>query len=149
MARPERFELPTARFVAEYSIQLSYGREGGALSLHSQYIVNQNPAHAGFNFWRRERDYRLHPCSLPFGFAALIQICSRQICQTLGTLRVRASSPCTPSNTKPRKSGVCIWRRERQPNIKMYVFVNKGEYSDYRKRNTGHLPQPYHKTTPA
>ncbi len=26
MARPERFDLPTARFVAEYSIQLSYGR---------------------------------------------------------------------------------------------------------------------------
>ena len=26
MARPERFELPTARFVAEYSLQLSYGR---------------------------------------------------------------------------------------------------------------------------
>ena len=26
MARPERFELPTARFVAGYSIQLSYGR---------------------------------------------------------------------------------------------------------------------------
>ena len=28
LARPERFELPTARFVAEYSIQLSYGRIG-------------------------------------------------------------------------------------------------------------------------
>jgi hypothetical protein len=27
MARPERFELPTAWFVARYSIQLSYGRE--------------------------------------------------------------------------------------------------------------------------
>ena len=26
MVRPERFELPTARFVAGYSIQLSYGR---------------------------------------------------------------------------------------------------------------------------
>jgi hypothetical protein len=26
MARPERFELPTTRFEAEYSIQLSYGR---------------------------------------------------------------------------------------------------------------------------
>ncbi len=26
MARPKRFELLTARFVAEYSIQLSYGR---------------------------------------------------------------------------------------------------------------------------
>ncbi len=39
MARLERFELPTARFVAEYSIQLSYrrlmvnlyGREGGII----------------------------------------------------------------------------------------------------------------------
>ncbi len=28
MARLERFELPTARFVAEYSIQLSYRRFG-------------------------------------------------------------------------------------------------------------------------
>ena len=26
MVRPERFELPTTRFEAEYSIQLSYGR---------------------------------------------------------------------------------------------------------------------------
>ena len=26
MARPERFELPTNRFEADYSIQLSYGR---------------------------------------------------------------------------------------------------------------------------
>ena len=37
MARPERFELPTAWFVARYSIQLSYGRV---------IIVS----------WRRERD---------------------------------------------------------------------------------------------
>jgi hypothetical protein len=29
MARPERFELPTTRFEAEYSIQLSYGRTVG------------------------------------------------------------------------------------------------------------------------
>ena len=29
MARPERFELPTTRFEAEYSIQLSYGRVFG------------------------------------------------------------------------------------------------------------------------
>ena len=28
MARPERFELPTTKFVAWYSIQLSYGRFG-------------------------------------------------------------------------------------------------------------------------
>ena len=26
MVRPERFELPTNRFEADYSIQLSYGR---------------------------------------------------------------------------------------------------------------------------
>ena len=31
MARPERFELPTAWFVARYSIQLSYGRMGREL----------------------------------------------------------------------------------------------------------------------
>ena len=29
LARPERFELPTAWFVARYSIQLSYGRMKG------------------------------------------------------------------------------------------------------------------------
>jgi hypothetical protein len=29
MARPARFERATAWFVARYSIQLSYGREGG------------------------------------------------------------------------------------------------------------------------
>ncbi len=30
LARPERFELPTTKFVAWYSIQLSYGRKQGA-----------------------------------------------------------------------------------------------------------------------
>jgi hypothetical protein len=34
LARPERFELPTARFVAEYSIQLSYGRLIEPLIIH-------------------------------------------------------------------------------------------------------------------
>ena len=29
MVRPERFELPTNRFEADYSIQLSYGRIEG------------------------------------------------------------------------------------------------------------------------
>ena len=29
MVRPERFELPTNRFEADYSIQLSYGRMEG------------------------------------------------------------------------------------------------------------------------
>jgi hypothetical protein len=28
LARPERFERPTLWFVAKYSIQLSYGRQG-------------------------------------------------------------------------------------------------------------------------
>ena len=32
LARPERFELPTPWFVAKYSIQLSYGREGADYS---------------------------------------------------------------------------------------------------------------------
>ena len=38
MARPERFELPTARFVAEYSIQLSYGR---IVCLISRYSASE------------------------------------------------------------------------------------------------------------
>ena len=38
MARPERFELPTAWFVARYSIQLSYGREKAKLSRERKYL---------------------------------------------------------------------------------------------------------------
>ena len=38
MARPERFELPTARFVAVYSIQLSYGRLSEPLIIFSFYF---------------------------------------------------------------------------------------------------------------
>jgi hypothetical protein len=34
LARPERFELPTTKFVAWYSIQLSYGREEAELFRH-------------------------------------------------------------------------------------------------------------------
>ena len=41
MARLEGFEPPTARFVAEYSIQLSYRRLGGARILKTKpQIVN-------------------------------------------------------------------------------------------------------------
>ena len=46
-ARPERFELPTTRFEAEYSIQLSYGRlvrvltdSGGLWMGQSLYSLN-------------------------------------------------------------------------------------------------------------
>ncbi len=44
MARLERFELPTARFVAEYSIQLSYRRiilEGAIIGVY-WLKVNEN-----------------------------------------------------------------------------------------------------------
>ena len=43
MARPERFELPTAWFVARYSIQLSYGRvdEGCEVSGRADAGVNR------------------------------------------------------------------------------------------------------------
>ena len=54
MARPERFELPTARFVAEYSIQLSYGRfiEPQIIPL-SQMFVNQSSGLIRFLFGMR------------------------------------------------------------------------------------------------
>ena len=47
MARPERFELPTARFVAEYSIQLSYGRliwsGGGEAPRRAEHLTDVTP----------------------------------------------------------------------------------------------------------
>ena len=43
MARPERFELPTAWFVARYSIQLSYGR---ILKLDWRLYRNQVESHS-------------------------------------------------------------------------------------------------------
>ena len=39
MARPERFELPTAWFVARYSIQLSYGRIVLCLAVETAFFV--------------------------------------------------------------------------------------------------------------
>ncbi len=48
MARPERFELPTNRFEAGYSIQLSYGRKGAQYNAPNQqapakiYLVPTN-----------------------------------------------------------------------------------------------------------
>ena len=51
MARPERFELPTARFVAEYSIQLSYGRFDWSCCRGGKFAVT---AFA----WRGDGDYR-------------------------------------------------------------------------------------------
>ena len=39
MARPERFELPTTKFVAWYSIQLSYGREEPRIVQHFPVLV--------------------------------------------------------------------------------------------------------------
>ncbi len=41
MARPERFELPTTKFVAWYSIQLSYGR---VVLKPWQFALRDNPA---------------------------------------------------------------------------------------------------------
>ena len=42
MVRPERFELPTPKFVAWCSIQLSYGRKSEAkLCGVTQYLVNE------------------------------------------------------------------------------------------------------------
>ena len=41
MARPERFELPTTKFVAWYSIQLSYGREEPRIIPRRGFFVKQ------------------------------------------------------------------------------------------------------------
>jgi hypothetical protein len=51
MARLERFELPTARFVAEYSIQLSYRRIvfGRAIIVVCGYCVKYGAALRAFN----------------------------------------------------------------------------------------------------
>ncbi len=55
MVRPERFELPTDRFVADYSIQLSYGRfiKPLIVFLYLSY-VNKNLKRQFFNVAERE-----------------------------------------------------------------------------------------------
>jgi hypothetical protein len=40
LARPERFELPTTAFEAQYSIQLSYGRAGLAVCQRTDSVAN-------------------------------------------------------------------------------------------------------------
>ena len=56
MARPERFELPTDRFVADYSIQLSYGRLIEPLIIFFfSVLVNLYLNRLTFLIWRRER----------------------------------------------------------------------------------------------
>ena len=45
MARPERFELPTAWFVARYSIQLSYGRDEQSAAAKYSLFRQQNTLH--------------------------------------------------------------------------------------------------------
>ena len=55
MVRPERFELPTDRFVADYSIQLSYGRFIKPLIVfHYLSYVNKNLKRQFFNVAERE-----------------------------------------------------------------------------------------------
>ncbi len=70
MARPERFELPTARFVAEYSIQLSYGRIVCCSRL-KPLLHRIGGGEGGID--------ATHPCVAPFGRLRrpnlLLQIC--------------------------------------------------------------------------
>ena len=65
LARPERFELPTTKFVAWYSIQLSYGRIKQAIMRDACEPVNAASATPGqekracgpfSKHWRRGRD---------------------------------------------------------------------------------------------
>ena len=68
MARPERFELPTAWFVARYSIQLSYGR----IEIRTEdYTENFPGVMCCWRRWRRERDsnprWAINPYALSRG----------------------------------------------------------------------------------
>ena len=56
MARPERFELPTAWFVARYSIQLSYGRVSRVFCRILEIPVKPAAARRCVSNWRSERD---------------------------------------------------------------------------------------------
>jgi hypothetical protein len=67
MARPERFELPTAWFVARYSIQLSYGRVGEAGSHYTERWAQWEGKKRGARplfLWMAEREGLLGPAAL-------------------------------------------------------------------------------------
>ena len=71
MAHPERFELPTDRFVADYSIQLSYGCAVRTLDttfrsyapLAGEYL--QPLGHLSVTVWRHYPSFG-DPCQLFF-----------------------------------------------------------------------------------
>ena len=78
LARPERFELPTARFVAEYSIQLSYGRivlcvAGTDYIRWLGPIASQNwpETGSGIKIWQHR--VTLHSCFIQKAAAGLVQ----------------------------------------------------------------------------
>ena len=90
MARLERFELPTARFVAEYSIQLSYRRlfvfkvrpyiSNSIFSQYSGEIIPGYPSAIAPALL-----YHLHPCRRalhPSGQPPAVQNRSRRFCRT-------------------------------------------------------------------
>jgi hypothetical protein len=103
MARPEGFEPPTTKFVAWYSIQLSYGR---ALTLPS-LLLRRIPCAASSLRCRRDerRNYSYRRCvrqqvSRIFFFAKLVCTAS----PTTKRVRVVAQNPCIhdTSAQKPR-----------------------------------------------
>ena len=101
LARPERFELPTARFVAGYSIQLSYGRVvsnilpslpfrrdySGHPALHPSGSLRYAQSHSKFAPGLVTPDFLpfAPPGSSPLRFD--VQNCSWQFCVELPTAR--------------------------------------------------------------
>ena len=95
MARPERFELPTAWFVARYSIQLSYGR--GSLTTARARIMRSRCAPCQGTNGRSEWDYPgLQPSTLRgrHRFAAACNTAS-PCCRT--RLAIEGSNPASTS----------------------------------------------------
>ena len=117
LARPERFELPTAWFVARYSIQLSYGRvEAGNYPLAVTEIQGMGKRDClRYTFTLRTG---LLPFSHPCGAAAA------RLRRCLAPLRGARLEPkgshrasLTPKQKKaPLRGPFSVWRRERDSN---------------------------------
>jgi hypothetical protein len=115
LARPERFELPTTKFVAWYSIQLSYGREEAELFRATRFSSTPtwNKRHLSKARMFSKCAERpggeggmllVHPCTSPSGQLR----CTNRLPADSSNLRVRPPLTLAITNANGARGPACV-----------------------------------------